>query len=139
MSSVPPGSLAQNVYQQQQNMSGQAGNVYGPTDAKLPYGNEHGQPGMEPAKAPYDGGYPGGVPPSQQGTPVFVQERLRIEQSLGPVCPKGGYHELRMHYTTTTLLFAWLVIPYLCGWRGKRECVCKKCGQKFPQIYLPEP
>ncbi|KAI7887181.1 hypothetical protein K492DRAFT_32171 [Lichtheimia hyalospora FSU 10163] len=71
--------------------------------------------------------------------PAFMEERYRIEQSLGPACPEGGYHELRMHYTNTTLLFAILIIPYLCGWRGRRYCVCKRCGQKFPNIVLPEP
>ncbi|KAI8138331.1 hypothetical protein BJV82DRAFT_673871 [Fennellomyces sp. T-0311] len=71
--------------------------------------------------------------------PPFMEQRHQIEQSLGPTCPQGGYHELRMHYTNTTLLFAILILPYLCGWRGKRECVCKRCGQKFPNIVLPEP
>lgn len=52
--------------------------------------------------------------------PAFMEERYRIEQSLGPACPEGGYHELRMHYTNTTLLFAILILPYLCGWRGRR-------------------
>ncbi|KAI9253537.1 hypothetical protein BDA99DRAFT_563111 [Phascolomyces articulosus] len=71
--------------------------------------------------------------------PPCMEQRYQIEQSLGPACPQGGYHELRMHYTNSTLLFAILILPYLCGWRGKRECVCKRCGEKFPNIILPEP
>lgn len=80
-------------------------------------------------------GYPGvvgGTPAEQRGvqgydaygqpiTPAFMQQRYQIEASLGPSCPRGGYHELRMHNTNTTLLFAILILPYLCGWRGRRE------------------
>ncbi|OBZ89760.1 hypothetical protein A0J61_02188 [Choanephora cucurbitarum] len=75
-----------------------------------------------------------------QGNPIipaFIAQRHQIEQSLGPTCPTGGYHELRMHLTKASLFFAILIIPYCCGWRGRRECVCTKCHQKFPQITLP--
>ncbi|KAL9555357.1 hypothetical protein PS6_002898 [Mucor atramentarius] len=96
-------------------------------------------------------GYPGvvGATPSEardiqgydaQGNPIipqFIAQRHQIEQSLGPTCKDGGYHDLRMHLTTSSLLFAILIIPYCCGYRGKRETVCKKCNQKFPQIVLP--
>ncbi|CAO3683877.1 unnamed protein product [Umbelopsis ramanniana] len=71
--------------------------------------------------------------------PPFVAQRKMIQQQLGPVCPRGGYHELRMHYTNSTLCFAMLVFPYFCGYRGRRECVCTKCDTKFPDIVLPEP
>ncbi|CAO3591053.1 unnamed protein product [Absidia cylindrospora] len=67
-------------------------------------------------------------------------QRQQIEASLGAVCPKDrGYHTLRMNYTTSSLLFAILIIPYCCGYRGRRVCQCTKCGQKFPSIVLPEP
>jgi hypothetical protein len=56
--------------------------------------------------------------------PPFVAQRKQIEQSLGPTCPQGGYHELRMHYTNDTLCVALLILPYLCGFRGRRE-VCR--------------
>lgn len=96
-------------------------------------------------------GYPGvvGGTPSQfkgvqgfdeHGNPIippFIAQRHQIEQSLGPTCKDGGYHDLRMHLTTKSLLFAILIIPYCCGWRGTRVTVCKKCSQKFPQIILP--
>ncbi|KAI9025963.1 hypothetical protein CLU79DRAFT_833748 [Phycomyces nitens] len=74
-----------------------------------------------------------------EDVPEFVRERYRIQESLGRTCIDGGLHELRMHYTNGTLLFAILVIPYLCGYRGRRVCVCKKCKQKFDTIVLPEP
>ncbi|KAI9354996.1 hypothetical protein BD770DRAFT_436154 [Pilaira anomala] len=97
------------------------------------------------------GGYPGvvgGTPAEARGVqgydaqgnpiiPPFIAERHRIEQSLGSTCTDGGYHDLRMLLTTKTLLFAILVIPYCCGYRGKRECTCKKCKRKFPNIVLP--
>lgn len=76
----------------------------------------------------------------QYGNPIipgFIAQRHQIEQSLGPTCNNGEYHDLRMHLTTSSLLFAVLIIPYCCGWRGKRETVCKKCNQKFPNIILP--
>ncbi|KAI8340491.1 hypothetical protein BC941DRAFT_467663 [Chlamydoabsidia padenii] len=67
-------------------------------------------------------------------------QRQQIEASLGPVCPKDrGYHTLRMHYTTKSLLFSILIIPYCCGYRGRRVCRCTKCGQEFPSIVLPQP
>jgi hypothetical protein len=55
--------------------------------------------------------------------PPFVAQRKQIEQQLGSTCPKGGFHELRMHYTNETLCFAFLILPYFCGYRGRRE-VC---------------
>ncbi|KAI7907307.1 mate-domain-containing protein [Cokeromyces recurvatus] len=77
----------------------------------------------------------------QQGNPILppsIAQRHLIEQGLGPNCPKdGGYHDLRMHLTTSSLLFAILIIPYCCGYRGRRETVCVKCNQKFPNIILP--
>jgi MATE family multidrug resistance protein len=96
-------------------------------------------------------GYPGaiGATPAEskgvqgydaQGNPIipqFIAQRHQIEQSLGPTCKDGGYHDLRMHLTNSSLLFAVLIIPYCCGYRGKRYTVCKKCNQKFPQIVLP--
>ncbi|KAI8080726.1 uncharacterized protein B0P05DRAFT_539353 [Gilbertella persicaria] len=97
------------------------------------------------------GGYPGivGATPSEfkgvqgydpQGNPIlpgFIAQRHQIEQSLGPTCLDGAYHDLRMHLTTKSLCFAFLILPYCCGWRGQRECVCTKCNQKFPQLVLP--
>ncbi|KAH8555772.1 hypothetical protein BGW37DRAFT_553949 [Umbelopsis sp. PMI_123] len=71
--------------------------------------------------------------------PPFVAQRKMIEHQLGPICPNGGFHELRMHYTNSTLCFAVLVFPYFCGYQGRRECVCIKCATKFPDIILPEP
>lgn len=48
-------------------------------------------------------------------------QRQQIEASLGPVCSEdNGYHTLRMHYTTKSLLFSILIIPYCCGYRGRR-------------------
>ncbi|KAI8971720.1 hypothetical protein BDF20DRAFT_695051 [Mycotypha africana] len=97
-------------------------------------------------------GYPGvigGTPAASKGVqgydaqgnpiiPPFIAQRHQIEQSLGPTCPKGGgYHDLRMHLTGTSLLFAVLIVPYCCGYRGRRVCVCTKCSQKFPNIVLP--
>ncbi|KAI8381460.1 mate-domain-containing protein [Radiomyces spectabilis] len=86
------------------------------------------QPTANPAS-----GYPGvvgGTPANQRGVqgydaygnpiiPPFIAQRHQIEQSLGPTC-NGQYHELRMEYTNKTLLFAILILPYCCGWRGKR-------------------
>ena len=130
------------------------------------------QPAQPPQQHTSSSDYPGVVgatPACQRGVqgydaygqpirPPFMEQRYQIEQSMGPVCPAGGFHELRMHYTNTTLLFAILILPYLCGWRGKRlvikekkrkkkadifaikrKCVCKRCGQEFPNIVLPEP
>ncbi|KAI9287611.1 hypothetical protein BC943DRAFT_318460 [Umbelopsis sp. AD052] len=71
--------------------------------------------------------------------PPFVAQRKRIQQQIGPNCPSGGFHELRMHYTKSTLCFAMLVFPYFCGYQGRRECVCTKCDAKFPDVVLPEP
>jgi hypothetical protein len=96
-------------------------------------------------------GYPGvvgGTPAEFKGVqgydvqgnpiiPLFIAQRHQIEQSLGPTCKDGSYHDLRMHLTTKSLFFAILIIPYCCGWRGSRITVCKKCHQKFPQIILP--
>lgn len=81
------------------------------------------------------------MPPHQAepSDPPFVAQRKSIEQRLGPNCPTGGYHELRMHYTNDTLCCAFLLLPALCGYRGKRECVCTKCDTKFSEIILPEP
>ncbi|KAI8876740.1 hypothetical protein K501DRAFT_231505, partial [Backusella circina FSU 941] len=100
-------------------------------------------------------GYPGAVGATtsqyqdiqgydQNGNPIipdFIAQRHQIEASLGPTCPANGanYHELRMNWTNSTLLVAVLIFPYCCGYRGRRECVCKKCHQKFPNIILPEP
>ncbi|KAI9487872.1 MAG: mate-domain-containing protein [Benjaminiella poitrasii] len=81
-------------------------------------------------------GYPGvigGTPAESRGVqgydqhgnpiiPPFIAQRHQIEQSLGPTCPKdGGYHDLRMHLSTSSLLFAILIIPYCCGYIGRRE------------------
>lgn len=102
-------------------------------------------------QAKKSGGYPGvvGGTPSEakgitgydaQGNPIippFIAQRHQIEQSLGPTCKDGGYHDLRMLLTTSSLLFAVLIIPYCCGYRGKRVCTCTKCKQKFPNILLP--
>lgn len=90
---------------------------------------------QQPVSNSSSSGYPGvvgGTPSCQEGVegydaygqpvrPAFMEERVRIQQSLGPSCPRRGYHELRMHYTNTSLFFAILIFPYLCGWRGKRE------------------
>ncbi|KAI8089358.1 mate-domain-containing protein [Halteromyces radiatus] len=100
------------------------------------------------------GDYPGNQGGSTMGRDALVYDpttgqpmlssltvqRHQIETSLGPVCPQDrGYHSLRMHYTTKSLLFAILIIPYCCGYRGRRVCQCTKCNQKFPSIILPEP
>ncbi|KAI8064745.1 hypothetical protein BC940DRAFT_320941 [Gongronella butleri] len=106
-----------------------------------------------PTSSTSSGGYPGNVGgsvPTQDalvydpttGQPMLsavTAQRQQIEQSLGPTCPKGGYHTLRMHYTTSSLLMAILIVPYCCGYRGRRVCECTKCSQKFPSIVLPEP
>lgn len=59
-----------------------------------------------------------------QGNPIippFIAQRHQIEERLGPTCQHdGGYHDLRMHLTYKSLLFAILVVPYCCGYRGKR-------------------
>ncbi|CAO3614682.1 unnamed protein product [Mucor hiemalis] len=104
---------------------------------------------MQQAKS--SGGYPGvvgGTPAASKGItgydaqgnpiiPPFIAQRHQIEQSLGPTCKDGGYHDLRMLLTNSSLLFAVLIIPYCCGYRGKRVCTCTKCKQKFPNILLP--
>ena len=90
-------------------------------------------------------GYPGvvgGTPAEFKGVsgydaqgnpiiPAFIAERHRIEQSLGPTCQDGGYHDLRMHLTNSSILFAVLILPY-CLWiqrekRGKEETVIFYC------------
>ncbi|KAI8064927.1 hypothetical protein BDF21DRAFT_427425 [Thamnidium elegans] len=102
-------------------------------------------------EARLSGGYPGvvGGTPAEfrgvqgydaQGNPIippFIAQRHQIEQSLGPTCTDGGYHDLRMLLTNSSLLFAVLIIPYCCGYRGKRVCTCKKCKKVFPDIMLP--
>lgn len=79
-------------------------------------------------------GYPGvvgGTPAEARGVqgydaqgnpiyPPFIAQRHQIEQSLGPSCKDGGYHDLRMLLTTSSLLFSILIIPYCCGYRGSR-------------------
>ncbi|CAO3678240.1 unnamed protein product [Rhizopus stolonifer] len=97
-------------------------------------------------------GYPGvvGGTPSEfrgiegydaQGNPIippFIAQRHQIEEQLGPTCKSdGGYHNLRMHLTRTSLCVAILIVPYLCGYRGRRVCECTKCHQKYPSIALP--
>ncbi|KAI7876785.1 uncharacterized protein EV154DRAFT_63420 [Mucor mucedo] len=98
-------------------------------------------------------GYPGvvgGTPAEARGVqgydaqgnpiyPPFIAQRHQIEQSLGPTCKDGGYHDLRMLLTSSSLLFAILIVPYCCGYRGSRVCTCTKCKQKFPNIQLPSP
>ncbi|KAI9253148.1 mate-domain-containing protein [Sporodiniella umbellata] len=65
-----------------------------------------------------------------QGNPIippFIVQRHQIEQNLGPTCKSdGGYHNLRMHLTAKSLLFAFLAIPYFCGYKGKRVVNDKK-------------
>lgn len=105
----------------------------------------HAQP--PPAPPPSSSEYPGvagATPREQQGVegydaygqpirPPFMNARYDAERSLGPSCSAagGGYHELRMHYTNTSLCFAILIFPYLCGWRGKRKVmfITKKMHQ----------
>lgn len=61
------------------------------------------------------------------GQPVMepmIAQRHQIEQSLPP-CSDGLTHDLRMHYTKTTLCFAILIVPYLCGYRGTRKVISK--------------
>ncbi|KAG2198531.1 hypothetical protein INT47_008635 [Mucor saturninus] len=79
-------------------------------------------------------GYPGvvgGTPAEARGVqgydaqgnpiyPPFIAQRHQIEQSLGPTCKDGGYHDLRMLLTSSSLLFAILIVPYCCGYRGSR-------------------
>lgn len=91
-------------------------------------------------EAKLSGGYPGvvgGTPAEARGVqgydaqgnpiiPPFIAQRHQIEQSLGPTCTDGGYHDLRMLLTNSTLLFAILIIPYCCGYRGKRVVYIKK-------------
>ncbi|KAI7856715.1 hypothetical protein BDC45DRAFT_533177 [Circinella umbellata] len=125
-----------------QNTGGFAGPP--PTQSLPPQQQQHisssDYPGVVGATPEVQRGVQGYDAYGQPIRPAFMEQRHQIEQSLGPVCPQGGgYHELRMHYTNTTLLFAILILPYLCGWRGERKCVCKRCGQKFPNIILPEP
>ncbi|KAG2235222.1 hypothetical protein INT48_004689 [Thamnidium elegans] len=81
-------------------------------------------------EARLSGGYPGvvGGTPAEfrgvqgydaQGNPIippFIAQRHQIEQSLGPTCTDGGYHDLRMLLTNSSLLFAVLIIPYCCGY-----------------------
>ncbi|SAL95840.1 hypothetical protein [Absidia glauca] len=59
----------------------------------------------------------------------ITAQRQQIETSLGPVCSKdNGYHTLRMHYTTKSLLFSILIIPYCCGYRGRRVMFWRNGG-----------
>ncbi|KAI9300632.1 hypothetical protein BJ944DRAFT_284112 [Cunninghamella echinulata] len=65
-------------------------------------------------------------------------QRQQIEQSLGPTCQNNQYHTLRMHYTMKSLIFSLLIIPYCCGYRGRKVCECTRCNQQFPNIVLPQ-
>jgi hypothetical protein len=99
-----------------------------------PMEKEQQQIRQQQEQAKLSSGYPGvvgGTPADARGIegydaqgnpiyPAFIAKRHQIEQSLGPTCKDGGYHDLRMLLTTSSLLFAILIVPYCCGYRGKR-------------------
>ncbi|CAG8441218.1 1590_t:CDS:2 [Ambispora gerdemannii] len=71
-------------------------------------------------------------------TDPAILEQNRIASQLGP-CPKGGYHELRSHYTNGTLFWAFcLGLPRFCGY-SRKKTVCKKCNATFEGVHFPEP
>ncbi|CAG8683831.1 14651_t:CDS:2 [Funneliformis caledonium] len=85
--------------------------------------------------------YPGGSSGSNETYKPYedaaVNEQRNIAASLGP-CPKGGDHELRLHYTSGTLFWAFcLGLPRFCGY-AKRKTVCTKCNQEFKGVSIPE-
>lgn len=100
-----------------------------------PMEKEQQQIRQQQAQAKLSSGYPGvvgGTPAEARGVegydaqgnpiyPPFIAQRHQIEQSLGPTCKDGGYHDLRMLLANSSLLFAILIIPYCCGYRGRRE------------------
>ncbi|KAF7732022.1 hypothetical protein EC973_007127 [Apophysomyces ossiformis] len=99
------------------------------TEKNPPIPQYDGTP-YQPSSSDYPG-VVGATPESQRGIqgydvygrPVMepmVAQRRQIEQSLPP-CSDGYPHDLRMHYTKTSLAFAILILPYLCGYRGRRK------------------
>ncbi|KAI8983867.1 hypothetical protein BDB01DRAFT_790396 [Pilobolus umbonatus] len=111
-----------------------------PTDAVPDYNTQQGmsyqQKEQQYTQRPtQSNGYPGNMnrTPDElrdiqgydiQGNPIippFIAQRHQIEQSLGPTCVNQSYHNLRMHLTKTSLLYAILIVPYCCGFRGRRE------------------
>ncbi|CAG8520638.1 2403_t:CDS:2 [Paraglomus brasilianum] len=67
-----------------------------------------------------------------------INEQHRIATHLG-WCDKGGFHELRSHYTSGTLFWAFcLGLPRFCGY-SKKKTVCTKCGKTFHGVVFPEP
>lgn len=133
------------------NYSGKVPDYGANTSGITPMQKEQQQIHQQQQQANLSNGYPGVVGGTQaesrgiegydaQGNPIippFIAQRHQIEQSLGATCPKGGYHDLRMLLSNSSLLVAILIVPYCCGYRGKRECTCTKCKEKFPNIVLP--
>lgn len=139
-----PGSSSQAAaeYSQNANAPGYGDNSKNPNvpgygvniNGMTPMQKEQQQMKQQMEQAKKTGGYPGvvgGTPAESkgisgydaQGNPIIppaIAQRHQIEQSLGPTCKDGGYHDLRMLLTTSSLLFAVLIIPYCCGYRGKR-------------------
>jgi hypothetical protein len=105
------------------------------TSGLTPMQKEQQQLQQQQQQANLSSGYPGvvgGTPAESQGVagydaqgnpiiPPFIAQRHQIEQSLGATCPKGGYHDLRMLLSNSSLLVAILIVPYCCGYRGRRE------------------
>ncbi|CAO3639388.1 unnamed protein product [Cunninghamella blakesleeana] len=124
-SSIPPPPPTYTGLQQQQPNKGKG---------KKGYPGEHGTNNNITRDALIYDTYTG-----QPMLSAVTAQRQQIEQSLGPTCQQNSYHTLRMHYTTQSLLFSILIIPYCCGYRGRKVCQCTKCNQKFPNIILPQP
>lgn len=104
------------------------------TNGLTPMEKEQQQIRLQQENKKLSQGYPGvvgGTPAEARGIegydiqgnpiyPAFIAKRHQIEQSLGPTCNDGGYHDLRMLLTNSSLLYAIIIIPYCCGYRGKR-------------------
>ncbi|RGB42903.1 hypothetical protein C1646_809717 [Rhizophagus diaphanus] len=81
--------------------------------------------------------YPGTYGTYTHEEDAAVIEQRRIAATLGP-CPKGGNHELRQHYTSGTLFWAFcLGLPRFFGY-AKKKTVCKKCNMEFKGVNIPE-
>ncbi|KAG5457409.1 MAG: hypothetical protein BJ554DRAFT_2588 [Olpidium bornovanus] len=75
--------------------------------------------------------------PRQDGVvKVWPRARHQDDPEYGP-CPRGGSHRVRWHSTKTSLLFAFMVWPYCCGYRGKKRLVCTKCKGKMSPVQAP--
>ncbi|CAG8472718.1 6926_t:CDS:2 [Ambispora leptoticha] len=69
--------------------------------------------------------------------PAIIEQR-RIATQLGP-CPKGGYHELRSHYTYGSLFWAFCFGLPRCFGYSRKKTVCRNCNATFEGIAFPEP